>query len=489
MPAKIKTGESIRTEKFTIFIKIDRPNALPLHNNCQNKTMKNFTISFYFYHLCHSLTDAPEKLSADADKLWKGLAKFGEENSLFPELKLNSNSDESGWLTPNSSPINFEKIDTTEDWKIEGNLLPFRLHDTYFADLTLSPQPSDFYLQSSEIQQFPINALLPDKINPSLGQTIWIYGEVDKGDRYCQEIADEYVRAITKDSNYAEPTLVNVGKLFGSLLYEYEAAHKDEPKNIAKKCHFLVLINNSEANTVELAGKAYEWLRDLLCCRHKILFVYQQSRENYLQGRKLYSELEKEIGHFSEEVETADGRLDYLKDLLKNLPQNYLNYARCLRDLKAHQTTIETNTSNYQICQEKIANLGEVPPSWQEFLTRCELWQRQIKTDLNYLSPGQDLFQQVVNTARSIAEIDQAESDRSLEKTIQLLGAGLGSGAIAASAIAGHVQTPIKLKPDYPIHPAITTLFWSAIFGLIGWGIASFCTGGWSGLKKNNNRK
>jgi len=451
--------------------------------------MKNFTISFYFYHLCHTLTDAPEKLSVDADKLWKNLASSAA-NSLFPELKklYNNDSDNSGWLTANSVPIDLGSSETTEDWKIEANLLPFRLHDTYFADLTLSPKPSDFYLQSSEIQQFPINALLPDKINPSLGATVWIYGEVEKGDRYCQEIADEYLQEIVKDSNYAEPILVNVGKLFGSLLYEYEAADKDDPKNIAKKCHFLVLINNSEANTVELASKAYEWLRDLLCCRHKILFVYQQARENYLQGRKLYSELEQEIGHFSEEVSTPEGRLEYLKELLKNLPQNYLNYARCLRDLKGHQTAIETNTSNYQLCQNKIAEIGEIPEHWQEFLTRCELWQTQIKTDLNYLSPGQDLFEQVVNTARSIAEIDQAESDRSLERTIQMLGAGLGSGAIAASAIAGHVQTPIKLKPGYPIHPAATTLFWSVFFGLIGWGIAWLCIGGWSNLKSRFRR-
>ena len=389
--------------------------------------MKNFTISFYFYHLCHTLTDAPEKLSVDADKLWENLAS-SDANSLFPELK---NLDKSGWLTANSSAINLGSCETTEEWKIEANILPFRLNDTYFADLTLSPKPSDFYLQSSEVKQFPINALLPDKINPSLGETVWIYGEVEKGDRYCQEIADEYVRAITQDSNYAEPTLINSGKLFGSLLYEYEADLKQKLNIKSKKCHFLVWINNSEANTIELASQAYEWLRDLLCCRHKILFVYQQAREMYRQGRKLYSELEKEIGHFSEEVSTPEGRLEYLKDLLKNLPQNYLNYARCLRDLKAHQTTIETNTNNYQTCLNKIAEIGEIPPSWQEFIPRCQLWQTQIKTDLNYLSPGQDLFEQVVNTARSIAEIDQAESDRSLERTIQLLGAGLGSGAFA----------------------------------------------------------
>lgn len=466
--------------------------------------MKNFTLSFYFYHLCHTLTDAPEKHSVDADKLWENLAS-SDANSLFYELKylrsyLNNNSDESGWLTPNSSPIKFESIDAEEGWKIEGNLQPFRLHDTYFADLTLFPQPSDIDLHPNLLQQFPIKPLLPDKINPSLGQTIWIYGEVDKGeklseplrDRYCQEIAEEYVRAVLENSKYAEPTVVKSGKLFGSLLYEYEAADKDEPKNLAKKCHLLIWINNSEANTIELASEAYEWLRDLLCCRHKILFVYQQSRENYLQGRKLYSELEQEIGHFSEEVSTPEGRLEYLKGVLKDLPQNYLNYARCLRDLKAHQTTIETNTNNYQTCLKKMAEIGEIPPSWQEFLTRCELWQTQIKTDLNYLSPGQDLFEQVVNTARSIAEIDQAESVReaarrafrSLERTIQMLGAGLGSGAIAASAIAGHVQTPIKLKPGYPIHPAASTLFWSVFFGLIGWGIAWLCIGGWSQLKK-----
>ena len=453
--------------------------------------MKNFTISFYFYHLCNSLNDAPEKLSADADKLWENLAS-SDASSLFPELKnlrsyLNCDSEESGWLTKDLFPIDLGSSETTEDWQIEGNILPFRLHDTYFADLTFYPQPPDIDLEPSQLDRFPIKPLLRDKINPSLGQTIGIYGEVDKSDRYCQEIADEYVKEILKNSNYAEPILLKSGKLFGSLLYEYEAADKDEPNNIAKKCHLLILINNSEANTLKLAKKAYEWLRDLLCCRHKILFVYQQAREMYRQGRRLYGELEAEIGRFSNKVETAEGRLDYLKELLKNLPPNYLNYARCLRDLKAHQTTIETNMKNYQTRRTKMANIGEIPGFWQEFLDRCERWQTQITTDLNYLSPGQDLFEQVVNTARSIAEIDQAESGRSLEKTIQLLGAGLGSGAIAASAIASHVQTPVTLKPNYPIHPAASTLLWSAFFGLVGWGIAWFCTGGGSGLKKKND--
>lgn len=458
--------------------------------------MKNFTISFYFYHLCQTLTDSPGKLSVDDDKIWNNLDLFCEKNWLLPEgqnLRSYLNYDEktkalkttgkSGWLTKTSSPIDFEKSDVVEDWHREGNLLPFRLQDTYFADLTYSAQPSDIDLQPSQLQQFPIDQLLSDNINPSLGQTIGIYGEVEKGDRYCQEIADEYVAAVLENSKHAEPILLNCGSLFGSLLYEYEAAHREYPNKTAKKCHLLVLINNGEANTIELARKSYEWLRDLLCCRHKIWLVYQQSRETYLQCRKLYGELEKEIGNFSKKVSTPEGRLEYLKELLKDSPLKYLNYTSCLRDLKAHQTAIETNTKNYQICLEKMAEIGEIPESWQEFIDRCELWQTQIKTDLNYLSPGQDLFDRVVNTARSMAEIDRAESDRSLERTIQMLGAGLGSGAIAASAIASHVQTPVTLKPGYPIHPAASTLLWSIFFGLFGWGIAWLCIGGWSSLK------
>ena len=59
----------------------------------------------------------------------------------------------------------------------------------------------------------------------------------------------------------------------------------------------------------------------------------------------------------------------------------------------------------------------------------------QINTNLAYLTPGQNLFDQMIGTIRGIVEVEQAKRDRSLERTIQVLGIGFGGGAIISGVI------------------------------------------------------
>jgi len=178
---------------------------------------------------------------------------------------------------------------------------------------------------------------------------------------------------------------------------------------------------------------------------------------------------------------TADPktRLKSLKQILEKIPKDYLYYSRYVRDLKAHKTAFETNTTNYKISLENIENISNTPPYWQDFLNKtCPLWHRQIETDINYLSPGQQLFEQMVNAIRGIAETDQLESDRRLERTIQIIGIGLGTGGIIASS-TGHIDVPFTLKPTgklETIHPVILTLTLSILATLLAGGIAWYFT-------------
>lgn len=52
--------------------------------------------------------------------------------------------------------------------------------------------------------------------------------------------------------------------------------------------------------------------------------------------------------------------------------------------------------------------------------------------DLGYFRHSSTLLEQAISSIRGIVEIEQAERDRSLEQTIQVLGVGLGTGAIAS---------------------------------------------------------
>ncbi|NER28085.1 MAG: hypothetical protein F6J89_10735, partial [Symploca sp. SIO1C4] len=320
-------------------------------------------------------------------------------------------------------------------------------------------------------KHFQPACLLPEKIQASLGQTLWLYGEVNVNQN-CAQLAKECAIALLAGTSL-NPIEINQEKLFGSLLFEYQAIEPNQPDNLTKQCQILISLNNSSANTAQLATEAYDWLLNLLCCHHKIQYVYQQSRVRYPQARKLYSNLEQQMGDIPKLTTNTQKKLKTLNNLLVQIPQTSLDYARCLRDLKAHLTAIETNSTNYRLYQEKINKIGESPQSWQNFLKNCHKRQTQIQTDINYLTPGQELFGQMVETIRGIVEIEQAESDRSLERTIQILGAGLGTGGIVASAISSHIETPITFKPTWKwntLHPAFNTLFWSIIiaFGAAG---------------------
>ncbi|MEY2914118.1 MAG: hypothetical protein RLZZ184_3427 [Cyanobacteriota bacterium] len=74
---------------------------------------------------------------------------------------------------------------------------------------------------------------------------------------------------------------------------------------------------------------------------------------------------------------------------------------------------------------------------------------------------GSQLLDQAVNSIRGIVEIEQAKSDRSLETTVQVLGIGLGGGAIFSGIITTHID---KInQPLLPKNPFLASLILSII--------------------------
>lgn len=392
--------------------------------------MKNFDITLYAFHLCHTLTDAPGQVSSDASLLWENIAKLGEVLLRFPQLKdLRSKLicyDQNGnyapkreqgrysdWLT-DSGDLDLGSIPTAGGFKIQGNLQPFRLNDTYAVNLTLHPKSPDDLIEVPQLQHFnPQGCLLPSSLQASLGQTIWIYGEVDKHQQECESLASACAVALLERTPL-DPVFVNQGKLFGSLLFRYEATDRDDPQNPAKQCHILVSLNNSQAPTPKLAREAHDWLLNLLCCYHKLRYVDRQSRLSYQDARQIYSELEKQGQNLTQLPLESEQRLLKLKRSLTELSAKVFEYDCHLRDLQAHRTTIETNATNYEQCLNKLPTQPDDDLEfWQDFLrSDCNQFQKQIQTDLSYLNPGRELFQQLIAAIRGVVEIEQAESDR-----------------------------------------------------------------------------
>jgi hypothetical protein len=460
------------------------------------------------------LTDAPDQVDKDANLLWENLIKLSEFLP-FSELKELRTKlicyDEAGNYIPqneNGQPteslatsgiIEFKPIknDQNDQFSLGGNVQPFRFNDTYAIDLTLFCEPFSTSIDTTNITYFELNHLLPNSIQGSLGQTIWLYGEAEATDgKECKDIADLYANKLLTDKYKLVPR--HQGKLFKSHIFQYELINLTEPQNPAKNCQILISINNHQADTIELVGKISDWIIHSLCCRHKILYIYQEAEQANQTARKQYVQIEKKIEEFSQAIANPKTRLQTFKEMLNSIPIDSLNYSRSLRDLKTLSTSLSTNITNYKTCLKNILTPEDQVKFWQEFGDRtCKQYQTQIEINLNYLSPGQDLLEQLINTIRGLVEIEQAEidqknaielsknekeeekRDQSLERTISTLGVGLGVGGIVSSITSAYIEKPLTLSYlEKPLDPwilasllSLLSIVIGAIAGFIAWQI------------------
>ncbi len=305
---------------------------------------------------------------------------------------------------------NLPKLDALEQngLRLMGEIYPLRIHDTYALDLTLR------YRETVDIAQ--LSQLNPtDQIQASLGQTLLLFAKpVNVEKSAYQDLANHCVAALVKDTaEHLQPSAT--GKLFGSPIFEYDN-HQEKP---SERRHILVWLD-SHPDTLSKSVDAYHSLLNLLCCRSKIIYAYNQSRQCNQAARELYSQLEQK----SEElVQPPEETLEDLEEWLKLIPHMAFPYAKYFRDIEDHRTAITTNIQNYTSRLEKIQALSLLNDNlaWlQNFLDyTCKQWQNQIQIDLNYLTPSQNLFEQMTATIRGIIEVKQTENDRNLEKILQ----------------------------------------------------------------------
>ena len=293
-----------------------------------------------------------------------------------------------------------------------------------------------------------------------------------------QEFADACVAALLSEETVRELKIYcqHEGKLLGSSIFEYNN-DADAPEN---QCHILIWLNNHPQTTsLENAGEYYYPLITLLLCRSKIIYARSEAIWCDEQARSAYSDLEKYKQEFKEQKNSSiDLKFDKFNQWLNEIPEISFNYAGYLRDLELHRTTIQTNSKNYRLYLEKLNKIC-MDSDNLEFLSNFlelaeDTFVEQINTNLAYLTPGQNLFDQMIGTIRGIVEIEQAKRDRSLERTIQVLGIGFGGGAIVSGVVTQNIEKPFApINFNYPVHPLVLSLVWSFlatfIFGLLAW--------------------
>ncbi|NEP50806.1 MAG: hypothetical protein F6K65_19165 [Moorea sp. SIO3C2] len=421
--------------------------------------IKNPSVTLYAFHLCQDLSQELGKLRQDADQLWQNCAKLSQPLAI-PDLKslpekLQSPASQTAItsdhvdLLPGNGRLTY-----TPPLQIEGSALtvevyPRQIHDTYALDLTLYYQ--NVTVAASQFSRLnPQGCLLASTIQPSLGQTLVLYGEPVGTPEEDRKLADACVDAFFQGTDQ-KPDFTASGQLFGSPIFAYDNG-KEKP---TEQCHLLVWLNR-HPETLKLVEKTSLSFFNLLCCRSKILFAYHESRWCYRQTRGLYGELEQEVKGFKELPTERETRLEQLKQKLTEMPQQTFDYAGYLRDMEDHKTAIATNAENYHYWLEKIreSSLKDDNIEFLEYFLnqRTKRFQNQIQTNLNYLKPGQQLFHQMLGSIRGIVETEQAQQEKRLERWIASVGIGLAVSGISSQTDAKPLEAIlIKLNPNVSI--------------------------------------
>ena len=382
--------------------------------------------------------------------------------------------------------------------KIDGSFKFCRLDDDSEGILARigSPETDENKdIDIAALKDFNVNNLmLADSYEDWLGQTIFITYKLQtyqpRTKKYLRQVADECLNNLFPEASVRLPFYRDT-ELLGLPIFEYSSL----------KSQLQVFVYLVDDEIEEKLGQIIQPLFELFYYRHKITTAFLDSRNNYDLLKGLYAKiegiianLETKISQFesnndvaSQEKVNTDEFLTSLKITHKQLLRESLDYQILLGDLEDFNNTINIHVYNYQekldqICDKWQASTEDLT-TFKFFIDRnSRYFQRQIQGDLGYFKHGTDLIKIAVDLVAGIVDIEQAEIDRSLERTIQILGTGLGAGGIVVSAVGNYVERDIVFRIPQNgdrIHPAVASLLWSLLAVIVVSGLVGWINGAW----------
>lgn len=390
--------------------------------------MQNVTFTLYGFHLKQSLDDNPNQQQPDASKIWDSLnttitsLQFAPINDQFDDLI----KDHISQIKINLKPAGNQQL------TISGKVLGFNLHDTYCCDINLKTE--------KEIQAVDLNTIFQvetflTKITADLGLVSILYAEQKNWSKPSEQ-AKTLANTICQGTSY-KPSFIGEITLFNVPFFVFEAERLTVLVGLAKIAQL----------DMDKYNKYYNQIRDLFGSERKIETSYLDAQQAYKNGRVLYNRLEETFKQFQtifNHPYNSTKRIKELDQLIQKIPQDLLYFQSCLRDLKTHCMTIETNIHNFQIDLDDLVSDGNQLEIWSKFYSvKYPGYLAQVKTYINFLEPGKDLFSDLINTIRAATETELAKNEHALQDQIQAVGVGIATGSIIASC-SGFLFTSMR---------------------------------------------
>ncbi|MCL1467218.1 hypothetical protein [Argonema galeatum] len=413
------------------------------------------TLDLFLYHL------NPEKFLANLpDKL---------QTILSPSL-LGDKPDYLPLLPPagyNDQFYPFDSVCQIGGYSVDGYYYPVQLGDTYALLFDCSVDCDLNYFQQ-------LKKLATQKAD--LGQTWILSGYLDSPKDNPDFIAQLAYKAFLGKEDQQQPKR---SKFLDATVFEIGQAPQDW-QDLSETNHIVIIIYPTEEHYKQNALNFYDsWMR-LFCYRHKIIWAYRETRQLKKQLAEDFQTSVKELQNLPQQT-----NLTKLRAALERCNQTLSNYANNLNYLRMRQAVIEVNLHNYRETLDDITEKASQfdsetnLTSFREFANLVsQKYQKQIEKDYSSFSPGLGVLENITNNIRGIVEIEQVESDRAFQETVEQWGIGIGVAAIAATSISPFVPNITKNESTDPLPAAeaginfLFTFLFSILLGIFAKWIA-----------------
>lgn len=382
---------------------------------------------------------------------------------------------------------------------LDGYYYPLQLGDTYALQVDYSGKrdadgkPND---DEQELDDKPFLKLKQEILQSisqqtgTLGQTWLVWGQLTrrghKSDWNTEKVAQECYTQLVSTGNWNQD-FIGKGSLLGGTVFELWY----RPENVGltgnefwekfrqESHHVLIWLfpyNQTPDDMRRQVQTVYYDLMRLWQYRHKIVWVYYQSRYQKTILKQEYVEIQPSINQTSQlprQLQTNSLKLNQLQENLTNNLINLSDYTIALNALENQNRTLQVNLENYKARLDEMTK--HYTDSDLDFLKLfCEReiyakkYQRQIEADYANLSPGLTLLQNLNSTIQGIIDLEQTKSDRTINTTIAIAGIGLATSQIASAVIV--TQPPEKQDPlAYRSQAFFLSLGIGAIAMLLSW--------------------
>jgi hypothetical protein len=382
--------------------------------------------------------------------------------------------------------------------KVEGFYYPVRIGDIYSLQFNCSvddkvkPQPISCFHE--------LKSLAPTQLG-KLGKTWILSGYLSSAHSNYEAIA----KAAYFDFRYnpkcqaSKPSIIasewersKLGNLLGSTIYEVWIP-PTKWESVEENIHILIILypdlNNLEIKDKETA-KLYETWMDLFCFRHKMTWAYCEAQKHKQWLKEHFFSLQTASPEIQDlflnyDSKTLNVNTAKLQAALKSNFTIHSQYSLRLNRLELQSQTIDINLYNYKKSlsrlTKKASQLGDSNLDFlKDFIDIVDKkYLIQLNKDHASLRPGLTVRETLTETLTGFVQIEQTEQDRRIEDTIAIVGVGVGTASVVASAVSPLVesitQRPSKDANNRPL-PANGWLNFGVAFiisiamgALLGW--------------------